>query len=79
MNLSRLNPRQREAVHHGEGPLLIIAGAGTGKTGTMAVRIARLVADGVPPDKILAVSFTNKAADELRGRVEKILGGKGKS
>ena len=78
MNASRLNPRQREAVDHGDGPLLIVAGAGTGKTGTIAFRIARLVRDGVPPDRILAVSFTNKSADELRGRVEKILRGKGK-
>ncbi len=69
-----LNPRQREAVEHGDGPLLIVAGAGTGKTRTIAFRIARLVEQGVPPEAILAVSFTNKAADELRGRVQSILG-----
>jgi len=78
MNASRLNPRQREAVNHGGGPLLIVAGAGTGKTGTVAFRIARLVTDGVPPESILAVSFTNKAADELRGRVAAILRGRKK-
>jgi len=77
MDSSRLNPQQKEAVLHGDGPLLIVAGAGTGKTGTIAFRIARLVRDGVPPDQILAVAFTNKAADELRGRVRSILRGRG--
>ena len=61
-----LNPRQREAVLHGEGPLLILAGAGTGKTRTLAYRIAHLVERGVPADAILAVAFTNKSADELK-------------
>lgn len=72
-NLSDLNPRQRDAVLHGEGPLLILAGAGTGKTRTIAWRIAHLVEQGVPPEEILAVAFTNKSADELRERVQRLL------
>jgi DNA helicase-2/ATP-dependent DNA helicase PcrA len=72
-NIHALNPRQREAVLHGNGPLLILAGAGTGKTRTLAYRIASLVERGVPPDTILAVAFTNKSADELKERVRKLL------
>ena len=68
-----LNPRQREAVLHGDGPLLILAGAGTGKTRTLAYRIAYLVERGVAPGTILAVAFTNKSADELKERVKKLL------
>ena len=72
-NLHALNPRQREAVLHGDGPLLILAGAGTGKTRTLAYRIAYLVERGVPADEILAVAFTNKSADELKERVVRLL------
>jgi DNA helicase-2/ATP-dependent DNA helicase PcrA len=72
-DIHALNPRQREAVLHGDGPLLILAGAGTGKTRTLAYRIAYLVERGVPPDTILAVAFTNKSADELKERVRKLL------
>ena len=68
-----LNPRQREAVLHGDGPLLILAGAGTGKTRTLAYRIAHLVERGVTPGTILAVAFTNKSADELKERVKKLI------
>lgn len=69
--ISRLNPNQREAVLHPEGPLLILAGAGSGKTSTMASRIAHLIADRhVPPTAILGLSFTNKAAAELQERVK---------
>ncbi len=68
-----LNPRQREAVLHGDGPLLILAGAGTGKTRTLAYRIAYLVERGVAPGTILAVAFTNKSADELKERVKKLI------
>src|ERR1044071_5914734 len=72
--LAGLNDRQKEAVLHRDGPLMIIAGAGSGKTKVLTTRIAHLMANGVDSFNILALTFTNKAAKEMKERVEKILG-----
>src|SRR5687768_9861276 len=72
--LSELNERQKEAVLHRDGPIMIIAGAGSGKTKVLTTRIAHLMANGVDAFNILALTFTNKAAKEMKERVEKVLG-----
>ncbi|MBU3677553.1 MAG: hypothetical protein FGM54_10315, partial [Chitinophagaceae bacterium] len=72
--LSSLNEEQRQAVLHTEGPLMIVAGAGSGKTKVLTTRIAHLIQLGVDSFRILALTFTNKAAREMKERIEHTLG-----
>ena len=71
--LEELNKDQRKAVCHGEGPLLVVAGAGSGKTRTLAYRVAYLTANGVDPGRILLLTFTRRAAEQMLRRAEAIV------
>ena len=72
--LERFNPQQKEAATNTLGPMLVIAGAGSGKTSVLTTRIALLIEQGVMPERILALTFTKKAADEMRKRIIQMTG-----
>ena len=72
--IKQLNPEQRKAVNHAKGPLMVIAGAGSGKTRVLTCRIVHLIRLGISPHNILSLTFTNKASKEMRNRIEQIVG-----
>lgn len=74
MNITELNNRQQEAATHIDGPMLVLAGAGSGKTKVLTSRIAYLIENGISPSNILAITFTNKAAKEMKDRVVRLIG-----
>lgn len=76
-NFSKMNPRQQEAIRHKDGPLLILAGAGSGKTTVLVNRVAYLIQEGCDPYRIMTITFTNKAAGELKDRLVAMLGEQG--
>ena len=74
MNIDNLNDKQKEAVLYINGPMLVLAGAGSGKTKVLTNRIANLIDNGISPANILAITFTNKAAKEMKDRVFNLIG-----
>ena len=73
MQIQELNKEQQKAVNHIDGPMLVLAGAGSGKTKVLTNRIANLIENGISPYNILAITFTNKAAKEMKDRVVRLI------